>query len=469
MRRRGLPQRGRRRPRRAPDPGRGPVRQRGRALRTGRLTGRGDVARPIGRSRHGSRCRAPACAPATAARSSCANGPAAARSRPSGRSARCSPPRRPRGADRRLRRRRAARDRAPALRRRRRLPARARRSPPVLRRQRVDRPLLRAAPPADRRGAVAATRPEGLPVRARGPGPRRRRALGRAATRATHVLGGAGGPARPAAAPRRRRRRRPWRSLGARSPGSIARCACAAACTPTTSTRGVGSTGTLWTYNQGAPVGAHLLLHRATGDEVALRAGAGHGASRRSDGSAPIARGSTRRSFNAVWFRNLLALDAVGPRRRARPRPRRLPRARLARGPRRRRPVHAGGIGSLRRHARDRCRRDWCSCSRCGRGRGDRRRWSARRLRGTRSTSHAPDARRVLAGAQRLERLASGRRRRRGSRRRRRRATRSTISAVASGWNCTSRCGPSVYAWGPFGVAAITVAPGGGRTCRRAT
>lgn len=72
-------------------------------------------------------------------------------------------------------------------------------------------------------------------------------------------------------------------------------------------------TQTLWTYNQGAPVGAHLLVYRATGDDVAL------------DQARATARASLRRFgadrtwrhppvFNAVWFRNLVALDASGPR-----------------------------------------------------------------------------------------------------------------------------------------------------------
>jgi hypothetical protein len=70
---------------------------------------------------------------------------------------------------------------------------------------------------------------------------------------------------------------------------------------------------TLWTYNQGAPVGAHLLVNRATGDDDAL------------DLARATARASLRRFgadrrwrhppvFNAVWFRNLVALDAGGSR-----------------------------------------------------------------------------------------------------------------------------------------------------------
>ena len=69
---------------------------------------------------------------------------------------------------------------------------------------------------------------------------------------------------------------------------------------------------TLWTYNQGAAIGAHLLLHQATGDEVALRRA-------RSTAAASLERFGADRTwrhppvFNAVWFRNLLALDAVTP------------------------------------------------------------------------------------------------------------------------------------------------------------
>ena len=69
---------------------------------------------------------------------------------------------------------------------------------------------------------------------------------------------------------------------------------------------------TLWTYNQGSPVGAHLLLHLETGDMATL------------EQARAISAGSLRRFgadrtwkhppvFNAVWFRNLLALDALEP------------------------------------------------------------------------------------------------------------------------------------------------------------
>lgn len=72
-------------------------------------------------------------------------------------------------------------------------------------------------------------------------------------------------------------------------------------------------TDTLWTYNQGAPVGAHLLLHEATGDEAAL-----HRAMATATGS--LRRFGADRTwrhppvFNAVWLRNMMALDAGGRR-----------------------------------------------------------------------------------------------------------------------------------------------------------
>jgi hypothetical protein len=66
----------------------------------------------------------------------------------------------------------------------------------------------------------------------------------------------------------------------------------------------------LRTYNQGAPVGAHLLVHLATGDDASLgRASATAAASLRRFGPDRIWRHQP--VFNAVWFRNLLALDAV--------------------------------------------------------------------------------------------------------------------------------------------------------------
>ena len=70
---------------------------------------------------------------------------------------------------------------------------------------------------------------------------------------------------------------------------------------------------TLWTYNQGAPIGALWLLHVATGNGDALERA-------RSTASASLARFDHDRTwrhapvFNAVWFRNLLALDASATR-----------------------------------------------------------------------------------------------------------------------------------------------------------
>jgi Glycosyl hydrolase family 76 len=66
----------------------------------------------------------------------------------------------------------------------------------------------------------------------------------------------------------------------------------------------------LWTYNQGSPVGALWLLHVATGDDISI------------DRARQTAASSLRRFgadrtwrhppvFNAVWFRNLLALDTA--------------------------------------------------------------------------------------------------------------------------------------------------------------
>ena len=65
----------------------------------------------------------------------------------------------------------------------------------------------------------------------------------------------------------------------------------------------------LWTYNQGAPAGALWLLHNATGDRDALERA-------RETASTSLSRFGGERTwrhppvFNAVWFRNLLALDA---------------------------------------------------------------------------------------------------------------------------------------------------------------
>jgi Glycosyl hydrolase family 76 len=69
---------------------------------------------------------------------------------------------------------------------------------------------------------------------------------------------------------------------------------------------------TLWTYNQGAALGAHVQLHLVTGDPAPLEA------------ALVTARASLRRfgrertwrhppAFNAIWFRNLMALDALAP------------------------------------------------------------------------------------------------------------------------------------------------------------
>jgi hypothetical protein len=67
---------------------------------------------------------------------------------------------------------------------------------------------------------------------------------------------------------------------------------------------------TLWTYNQGAPIGAHRLLHEATGDMRSLAdAEAAAAASLRRFGADRTWRHPP--VFNAVWFRNLLALDAT--------------------------------------------------------------------------------------------------------------------------------------------------------------
>jgi Glycosyl hydrolase family 76 len=69
----------------------------------------------------------------------------------------------------------------------------------------------------------------------------------------------------------------------------------------------------LWTYNQGSPAGALWLLHVATADAEALeRARATAGASlRRFDDERTWRHPPV---FNAVWFRNLLALDAAAAR-----------------------------------------------------------------------------------------------------------------------------------------------------------
>jgi Glycosyl hydrolase family 76 len=70
--------------------------------------------------------------------------------------------------------------------------------------------------------------------------------------------------------------------------------------------------GTVWSYNQGSTLGARALLHRATGSEEPLEE-AGNLA------VVSMARFSGDTlwvhppAFNAIWFRNLLALDAVAP------------------------------------------------------------------------------------------------------------------------------------------------------------
>jgi hypothetical protein len=69
---------------------------------------------------------------------------------------------------------------------------------------------------------------------------------------------------------------------------------------------------TIWSYNQGAPAGAHALLHRATDEPVPL-------VTARDTSVAALAHLRADRLwshppvFNAIWFRNLLALDALDP------------------------------------------------------------------------------------------------------------------------------------------------------------
>ena len=75
--------------------------------------------------------------------------------------------------------------------------------------------------------------------------------------------------------------------------------------------------------------------------------------------------------FNAVWFRNLLALDAVGrARRRADAGARRLPHPRVAGGRDDDGLVHGGRHRLLRRHARDRRRRPGATVRASSSGRG---------------------------------------------------------------------------------------------------
>lgn len=76
----------------------------------------------------------------------------------------------------------------------------------------------------------------------------------------------------------------------------------------------VGADGTveptLWSYNQGTPVGAGALWHRLTGDGAAL-------VDARETADAALAHFSGDRlwsqapAFNAIFFRNLLLLDAL--------------------------------------------------------------------------------------------------------------------------------------------------------------
>lgn len=69
----------------------------------------------------------------------------------------------------------------------------------------------------------------------------------------------------------------------------------------------------IWSYNQGTPIGASVQLYRITGDQVYLER-----AKRTADAVMTwAARGDTLwkqpPAFNAILFRNLLALDAVAP------------------------------------------------------------------------------------------------------------------------------------------------------------
>ncbi len=67
---------------------------------------------------------------------------------------------------------------------------------------------------------------------------------------------------------------------------------------------------TLWTYNQGSAAGAHHLLYRATRQAAALEQAM-------ETATSSLRRFDPERTwrhppvFNAVWFRNLLALDAL--------------------------------------------------------------------------------------------------------------------------------------------------------------
>ena len=132
-----------------------------------------------------------------------------------------------------------------------------------------------------------------------------------------------------------------------------------------------GST-TLWTYNQGAPrrrARAAAPSRPATTPRSGERWRTARAALRRFDGDRTWRHPPV---FNAVWFRNLLALDAIG---RARPRAcmpalDALPRPRLAHGARSRRPACSPLAASAPTTARPRSTRPgWCSCSRCVHGR----------------------------------------------------------------------------------------------------
>jgi hypothetical protein len=69
--------------------------------------------------------------------------------------------------------------------------------------------------------------------------------------------------------------------------------------------------GTVWSYNQGVPVGVNVLLHRATGERRHLRE-----ARRIAEASLAWFVGGGRLDdhpvfFNSIWFKNLLLLESV--------------------------------------------------------------------------------------------------------------------------------------------------------------
>lgn len=68
----------------------------------------------------------------------------------------------------------------------------------------------------------------------------------------------------------------------------------------------------IWSYNQGAMIGAGVLLHRATGEADYLSAAqsTAQAALRQFSVDRLVGQGA---AFNAVFFRNLLLLDAVSP------------------------------------------------------------------------------------------------------------------------------------------------------------